>query len=149
MMVFDNVEDPELLQHFWPDAKRNIILATTQNPNSTFGLTCAEIEVLPFLPDEGYDFLQKLLRLDPKRDRSAATELVTLLDGLPLGINQMAALMRSERKSPNAFLPYYQINENDLYSETKTGATHSSYKKSVNTVWALSFASLNQDSKSF
>ncbi|KAJ5710647.1 hypothetical protein N7488_004803 [Penicillium malachiteum] len=147
IVIFDNAEDPEVLQLFWPESRGNRVLVTTIHPNLTFGLTHTEMEVPRFELKEACDFFQKLLRVNPKANRASAEALVAKLDGLPLGINQMAALMRSQRMSVDKFLQNYLENEEYLHGQTKTGAMHSGYNKSINTVWDLSFQSLSGDAK--
>ena len=67
-MVYDNAEDPEILQEFWPLAGRGQALITTRNSRVAFEFADTGMEIANWNNEKGLKFLFHLLQTDSARD---------------------------------------------------------------------------------
>lgn len=102
LLIWDNLEEMEILQRFSPTTHQGAILITTQNATSV--TAALSLELPPLSPDEGARFLLNYTRNDPFSEISAqplfqrsvrrsvmytaARELAITLGGLPLALDQ-------------------------------------------------------------
>jgi NB-ARC domain len=108
LMIFDNVEDIDLVRRYFPRSDRGSILITTRNSvMSKEGFPNYAL-VSEFTAREGYEFLEKNLPSRSYRNgRKALKEIVALTGGLPIALNQVAAFMRSRDCGTWDFLERY------------------------------------------
>ncbi|KAF2116366.1 P-loop containing nucleoside triphosphate hydrolase protein [Lophiotrema nucula] len=149
LMIFDNVDSHEVLEHCWPASQHGAVLVTTRDAIVATLPIEKGLEVSEFNPDDGADFL---LYLSHNRKRSeseteAAKHVASELDGLPLAINQMAALINARRCSIQEFGILYSKYDQRLHKEKKSGWKYLGYEHSLDTVWKLSFESLSADAR--
>lgn len=132
---------------------RGAVLVTTRNP--LFALTSRAIEVEPFSTKEGAKFLSLLIAsygtaegTDTVKPSASADEeaISERLGGLPLAINQMAALMVSRAMSRAQFRDMYEKYGQKYNSMRKTGSSFY-YSHTISTVWELSQGKLTPRSK--
>ena len=142
LIIFDNVDDPELLSTFWPKSGSGSILITSRDPTMSseylFPTAHAEVQGLPY--GHAADLLE-LLTGNPGIDRKdarhvAAEELAKKLQGLPLAIEQMGAIMCEQHLDPKSFLDAYQ-QERDFYALKGLHPGRRNYQHNLETVWAL------------
>ncbi len=104
LLIWDNVEDMELVARFLPPIHMGAILITTRR--QTLGTLAQGLPLLPMTLREGMLFLLRRAKiLSPEatseqlerlahsqpREYSAAQELATIMDGLPLALDQAGA----------------------------------------------------------
>src|SRR6266487_2016427 len=104
LLIWDNLEDPELLRHWLPPARKGAILITTRSP--ALGPLALGMDLLPMGNEEGGLFLLRRARvLEPgapaeqmhqlavrmPKEYAAPEELVKTLGGLPLDLDQAGA----------------------------------------------------------
>ncbi|HEY7420172.1 MAG TPA: NB-ARC domain-containing protein, partial [Ktedonobacteraceae bacterium] len=95
LLIFDNVEDPELLKRFLPPARRGCLLFTSRRQG--LGLTSNTLKLDQMPPEEGMRFLLRRAgwldttasfdQLAPT-DQALAKEIVAAMGGLPLALDQ-------------------------------------------------------------
>ena len=141
LLIFDNVEDSNLLLNYWPVVNRGHALITTRNHSLAFEPADIGLEVLAFEPDDGSKLLLRLLSLDITNDLNAreaksALELAEKLSGHALAISQMAGLIHQRSWSIEQFVPIYMRSTQRLH------------QTALDAVWKLSFESLDSMSSS-
>ncbi|MCJ1385774.1 hypothetical protein MMC17_008898 [Xylographa soralifera] len=141
LLVFDNVEDSELLLEYWPVSSHGHALVTTRNHSLLFEPVQTGVEVFCFDREAGSQFLLHLLKMDVIKDLSAgetksAIDLSEKLSGHALAISQMAGLIHRRSWSITEFLSIYEDN-----LKKKQGPHGLS--EALDAVWQLSFESLD------
>lgn len=129
LVVFDGIDDPELLNNSWPYGGPGSILITSRDSQSfhnTFNLA-------PLGTDEAAHLLLHLTGRnedDPEmRHAQAAAQLV---GGIPLVLTQMAGMVAQKQWSFTDFLKGY--NERAVMDEASPQLIH---KHTLASVWAL------------
>ena len=138
LLVFDGVEDPDILNDFWPYNGPGSILVTSRNPFS-WG---ASLPLRPFTPDEAVTYLLQLTRRTATdEDKLAVAAITRRLSGLPLALTQMGHVMVHKNLSFAEFLKLYEERENQhglLQLHTSAAGTFASrYEHSIASVWAF------------
>ena len=144
MIVYDNAENPDQLQNYWPSSGNGSIIVTSRHKNIFFDMTQAELQIEPFSENEGAECLLSLLieERDVPPDRTAATQLSQQLGGLPLGISQLAAFTRTRQLTLDKCAQLYGQRKRRMH--TDANARYSEYKQDLTTVWAMQFHTLNE-----
>ncbi len=151
LLIFDNVEDLELLQSVLPDTSQGYILITTRSQMT--GSLGVQINVQKMALEEGALFLlrrAKLLPIDssletvPPGVREQADRLVNLLDGLPLALDQASAYIEETACSLSDYLECYAACRRDLLSTR--GELSNQHPASVTTTFCLSIQKVEQAS---
>ena len=102
-------------------------------------------------PDEGALFLLRRAHIIAQDasldyaspdDRTNAHEIVQVLDGLPLAIDQAAAYIEESKCSPADYLDLYQKRRLELLN--RRGKFVSDHPQPVATTWSLSFKMVQQ-----
>lgn len=138
LLVFDNVDNPEVLGDYWPIDGPGCVLFTSRDPlakNSVY-LARNGIDLQPFSAEEGSKFLCKLTR--KSGDSSGVTQR---LGGLPLALTQMAGVIIRRDLTFDEFTKTYDEEESRetllslQYGQPKlrVGYEHST----IASVWAL------------
>lgn len=112
LLIFDNVNSPEVLHESWPEFGHGSILITSRDPfvkTSVYDVTLGS--TLPcFTDEEGAEFLLRLTdegnrtKLDTAVDALAASRI---LGGLALGLVQMAGFINRKDYTFREFLEKY------------------------------------------
>jgi tetratricopeptide (TPR) repeat protein/transcriptional regulator with XRE-family HTH domain len=105
LLIFDNVEDVQVVQEFLPTRGTGAVLLTTRLRN--LGPHIRAIALDPMTLEEGVQFLQARLDAGKEQEqqplseaeREAANQLWTLLGGLPLALDQAAAFAQETGNS--------------------------------------------------
>jgi transcriptional regulator with XRE-family HTH domain len=114
LLILDNVDDPEMIMSFLPMNVMGDVLITTRL--QALGTVAQSIEVEKMELDECVLFLlhrSKLLALDAPLDQATkdhyaqATEIVTVLDGLSLALDQAGAYIEETRCGLAGYLDLY------------------------------------------
>ncbi len=127
LLIWDNLEDLELLHRFLSPARQGAILITTrcQVP----GTLAQGLELSPMRPGEGMLLLLRRAKvLEPEAtseqiqqlaqrlpaEYAAAEKLVTAMDGLPLALDQAGASIEETRCSLADYLRWYEQQRHQL-----------------------------------
>lgn len=141
LVIFDNAEDDKLLGAYYPNDEDGSIIVTTRKPNFGYDLTAMEVQVTPFKEDEGTEALLKMATWNRSvpTDVEAAALMNKMLGGLPLGISQIAAIMRNKKIPIKRFLAIYEEDKARWHSENPRGGHHADYDQNISSVWNVSF----------
>ncbi len=146
LLILDNIEDLTLISSFL-SAPTGHVLLTTRSPVTG---TIAQNFVIPSLePEEGTLFLLQRAKLlertanlndTNEAQRKNAFELVALLDGLPLALDQAGAYIEETGCSVASYLHYYLVQPSELLR--RRGGISDSHPDSVATTLSLSIAQI-------
>jgi len=155
LLIWDNVEDLDLLSSFLPPARQGAMLFTTRR--QTLGTLAHGMELQPMMEEEGTLFLLRRARLlDPTApveqlkqlaqrtpfEYAAARELVAAMDGLPLALDQVGAYVQETPCSLADYLKLYQTRRAELLK--RRGEVVIDHPASVVTTWSISFEKVEQ-----
>ncbi|KAF2737092.1 hypothetical protein EJ04DRAFT_561953 [Polyplosphaeria fusca] len=148
LLVFDNVDDFDLMRHFWPPSGPGSVLLTSRDPLVEL---CAHyssmeqdksvkvIHLQPFNDSEGADFLHRLTRRSSMtKDEKAAKDVARRLQGLPLALRQLAGIMARRHLTFNDMFGLYdeEHHHKSIY-EAWEHVGNADYQHNIATVWGL------------
>ena len=131
LLIFDNVEDPELVKRVLPSARRGCFLFTSRR--QALELSTQTLHVKQMTAEEGTRFLlhrAKLLDLATPLERLPATEvalgqeIVAIMGGLPLALDQAGAYIEATQCSLLDYLNLLQSSPLRLLAEREASADH-------------------------
>ena len=112
LLIFDNVEKiADISPNYMPTTKGSVLITSRYHdarlPDSFLQ------EIKPFPPKEGLELFKQLLTRDSaepfnSEDEAAALELVKSIDGLALGLHQLAALLNDYGNTISRFRDLYE-----------------------------------------
>jgi tetratricopeptide (TPR) repeat protein len=149
LLIFDNVEDLELVKSVLPSARSGSLLFTSRR--QTLGFTAHTLDLEQMTSEEGVRFLLHRARLlDPTasldslapEEITRAGEIVAAMDGLPLALDQAGAYIEANQLSLSEYLELFQSSQMRLLDEQ---ASHSAHPSSVAKTFALAFEQLEQN----
>ncbi len=149
LIIFDNVEDLELVKTALPSARCGSLLFTSRRQALGFSAHTLGLEQMP--SEEGMRFLLHRARLlAPEaslgsltpEDVAFAREIVAAMAGLPLALDQASAYIEETRCSLSDYLQLFQSSQLRMLDERDTYADHPS---SVIRTFALAFEQLEQN----
>ena len=159
LMIFDNVDSVDTIKDYWPSSDGSVLL-TTRNPQvarSARGNPTDCLQFKPFDFDSSLTMFNKLMgddengsnRESPRPEEIEATEkLLKHLGGLPLGIRQAAALIKTKDWTVADYLEKYHEESGSL--EKTTSGLHGDFTNdqdygfALHNVWKVSFDLLKQ-----
>src|SRR5207248_2086198 len=124
LLILDNADDLLPARDFIPSASRGHILLTTRT--HTMGGFARKVEIKKMTLEEGTIFLlRRAGRLAPDAslegampaDRTKAQEIVRLMDGLPLALDQAGAYIEETQCGLAGYLALYQTQRAQLLKE--------------------------------
>jgi tetratricopeptide (TPR) repeat protein len=128
LLVFDNVEQPQLLASFLPSGNGHVIV-TSRNPN--WGGFADGVEVDVFDRAESVALLRRRV---PAVDEPAADELADELGDLPLALEQAASYIEQTRIPARDYLGLFRTRREDMLSWEDVAASG----RRLDAVWSLS-----------
>jgi hypothetical protein len=145
LLVFDGVEDPDILNEFWPYDGPGSVLITSRSP---FSWT-SSLPLRPFTSNEATGFLLKITGREASEEaQKAVMEVSRRLGGLPLALTQMAGIILHKKLSFDEFLDSYnesrsqqellQLSAGELITNSP------GYEHTVASVWAFESLSHGQ-----
>jgi hypothetical protein len=151
LLIFDNVDSHEVLSDCWPVSRHGAVLVTTRDVVVATLPIDTGLEVNEFDDEQGAEFLLAMAsgRLREGDEAATAKKVAQQLGGLPLAINQMAALINARNLSLRQFEVMYTKHEQRLHNQKKSGWKYLGYKHSLDSVWQLSFENLSNDARAF
>ncbi|KAK4143117.1 uncharacterized protein C8A04DRAFT_29133 [Dichotomopilus funicola] len=128
LLIFDNVDNLDVLSDYWPKFGRGAVLITSRDPFVKHNLGVGHSINLPKLTErETEAMMQRLTHVKADQaNQNALSTIADALDGFPLAINQISGVFRQLGLSYVDFLKYYQEE-----------ADNASAIRSLATVWAL------------
>ncbi|KAL8833097.1 MAG: hypothetical protein Q9170_004506 [Blastenia crenularia] len=137
LIVFDNADNPDQLEDFWPLDGPGCVLFTSRDPLAKHAnyLALNGILLEPFDPEEGSRFLTELTQ---KPEDSS--DVVRILGGLPLALTQMAGIIVRHEYSFEEFTKIYSEEENRkelMQLRLDQHRYRSGYEHTLASVWAL------------
>jgi tetratricopeptide (TPR) repeat protein len=121
LLIWDNLEDLDLLPRFLPAVRQGAVLLTTRG--QALGTLARGLDLAPMEPEEGmllvlrrakvlepeatYEQLHQLATRMPNEYR-AASELVSAMGGLPLALDQAGAYLEETGCNTSDYLQRYQ-----------------------------------------
>lgn len=149
-MIWDNVEDLELLRRWLPSTRKGALLFTTRR--QTLGALAQGIALPTMREEEGLLLLLRRAKILPGEAKSkqmwqlfrekpglsaAAHKLVTVLGGLPLALDQAGAYVEETPCLLEDYLELYQVRRVTLLK--RRGDAVVDHPASVIATWSLSF----------
>ena len=139
LLIYDNLEDKQLFARYNPNGRGAIVITTRLNMLGS-QLGCDQISLARFSKEDSIIVFNHFRKL---RDHQASEqdetheidELIDLLDGLALGIKQIASYIGSEGLSVREYLAKYKSMPRILLSEENVDES-----KSLAQAWAVEFA---------
>lgn len=143
LLVFDNVDDPDLLTEFWPPDGPGCVLVTSRDPltkKNGFS-TITGIDLEPFTYKEGAELLLRLTgRETHSGDKSSSVDVAEHLGGFPLAITQMAGVITRLDLTFAEFLRTYDEEESRaelLGLQLQHPSHRTGYEHTVASAWAI------------
>ena len=149
LLIFDNADDLAMVREFLPTGSKGHILLTTRAYAT--GRIAQHIEVEKMEPEEGALFLlHRAMLLEPdaplevasSTDQDIAKEIVRVMDGLPLALDQAGAYTEETGCGLQGYLQLYRTQGVHLLQER--GEFVTDYPEPVATTWSLSFQNVEQ-----
>lgn len=120
LLIFDNVDDLDVLEEFWPTTGSGAVLITSRDSLAKNQIYTANngIDLQPFSAPDTIQLLSTLNQrpLQPGQEKYMA-EVADKLGGLPLLITQMAGVMTRLRLSYSEFINLYNSSGIDQISK--------------------------------
>lgn len=138
LLVFDNADSLSVLDEFWPLTGRGSVLLTSRDPvaKTSFYTENCGIDLSKFSLEDTVTFLRSLTKSTTDSDNGQALTLIAkVLDGLPLGIEQLASIIRRLRVNYADFLHLYEKEGKRLH-EMFPEQEQTKYQHSLATVWS-------------
>lgn len=137
LIVFDNADNANQLEDFWPLDGPGCVLFTSRDPLARHAnyLALNGTQLEPFDPDEGSKFLSELTK---KPEDSSI--VVKVLGGLPLAMTQMAGIILRREYSFEEFVKTYSEEESRkelMQLRLDQPRNRSGYEHTLASVWAL------------
>ncbi len=151
LLILDNADNLETIVGFLPPHDTGHVLLTTRLQASGTIAHCIEVEKMEI--EEGVMFLLrrgKVIAPDAsfdevmKESRTQAAEIVAILDGLPLALDQAGAYIEETRCGLSQYLNLYATRRKELL--LRRGASLIDHPDSVAATWSLSFQQVEQES---
>ena len=153
LVIWDNVEDLALLDRFLPSARSGTFLITTRC--RAFGTLAQGLDLLPMEQEEGILFLlrrAKVLTLEEASEQvhqpdasmlaqySAAIELVEVVGGLPLALDQAGAYLETTQCGLPAYIDLFHTHRAALLALRGEGVRD--HPASVTTTFTLALRAI-------
>ncbi|KAL8731035.1 MAG: hypothetical protein Q9166_003686 [cf. Caloplaca sp. 2 TL-2023] len=137
LIVFDNADNADQLEDFWPLNGPGCALFTSRDPLARHAsyLALNGIQLRPFDLDQGSKFLSELTK---KPEDSS--DVVEMLGGLPLAMTQMAGIIVRHDYTFKEFVKTYSEEESRkelMQLRLDQPRSRSGYEHTLASVWAL------------
>ncbi|RMJ15828.1 hypothetical protein CDV36_004493 [Fusarium kuroshium] len=145
LMIYDNVNDFRLLKEYLPPRTGSMIV-TSRFYSLSYAIPChaTRISLQKFGLDDSLHLFNRYRKSrDPENDTTTdlneTKELLESIDGLPLGIKQMAFYIASRGLSVSKFLDQYNRMANSVLNQGTPDDRHS-----LGTLWNMQFEDIKQ-----
>jgi hypothetical protein len=143
LLIFDNADNPEILNSFWPIDSSGAVLITSRDPLAkTYIYSQGGGMMLPPLQaQEATKFLLGMTgRTNDLDEHDSGYAVATTLGGIPLAISQMAGIIARRDLSFVEFLVLYDAERtrtNLFKLQISRPNADTSYEHTIASVWAL------------
>jgi tetratricopeptide (TPR) repeat protein len=144
LLIFDNADDLEMVLDFLPPAGKGHILLTTRTQTTGNAISGMDVEkmnreesVLLLLRRAKKLSVEDTLDQTTEKLQNAAEAIASVLDGLPLALDQAGAYIEETQCGLNEYLDLYQISRKELLKQR--GGFSSDHPEPVATTWSVSF----------
>lgn len=144
LLVFDDVNDANLLSEFWPAAgSSGAILVTSRDSlaKTPFYQIHNGVDLPPLSDQDAAELLLKLTwRENELEERKLSTKVAEILGGYPLALTQMTGVMNRQSLSFSDFLQRYEEEETHgalFHLSLEPSYKRTKYAHTLATVWAL------------
>lgn len=146
LLIFDNVEDHDMLEQIWPASTKGSVIITCRSKSLAFKRTTEVVDLGCFTAETGLEVLYSLTGRQPlnEDDAAAATELCELLGCFPLAMVQISEFINERGYSFLEFLPVYKKSAEKIFTRS---AAPMQYEHTLNTVWSMSIQKLSIESR--
>jgi hypothetical protein len=143
LLVFDNVEDPGLLDAYWPKGAHGSIIVTTRNPDVQ-RYAMSKIELGPFNETESREFLLKLVyneNAEQVDHSNAADQIATTLGHLPLALDLVGSYAAAAGMTLPRFLEVHSKFDRKFIFQDPTNLCWDAkaYQRSLNNTFTFNF----------
>lgn len=138
LVVFDNADDPDILDDLKPLFGNGSILITSRDPNAktTFSPEPLGIDLDPFSDTEGGKWLRKLVARGSEEE---AKDISHTLGGLPLAISQIAGMVRKQYLQFSDFQDLYaNEKEHEAIHDIQLGVQRETARGTIASIWSTS-----------
>lgn len=158
LLIWDNLDDLDLLLRFLPPLQQGVILLTTRN--QLLSPAVQGMELLPMTKEEGIRFLlrrTKVLGTDASSKQvcqfaehlpaqyAAVEEIVRMLGGLPLALDQAGTYIEETGCSFSDYVQHYQQHPIRLLD--RRGMSGGEHPLAVDTLFRLAKENVEQEMK--
>ncbi|KAI9853128.1 MAG: hypothetical protein M1824_001541 [Vezdaea acicularis] len=146
LLIFDNVEEIDIVLSVWPSSKKGSILILTRSSSIAAKRAAKILHLTSFPPEIGLEALHALTGLheEDESETKAAVEICHLLSGLPLALVQISQFIRERGYNYEEFLKLYEKSAARILSR---GEAPPEYNHTLSTVWEISIANLPPDAR--
>ncbi|KAI0396025.1 hypothetical protein F5Y17DRAFT_465366 [Xylariaceae sp. FL0594] len=142
LVIFDNVDDLDVLSEYWPKFGHGSVLLTSRDPFAKHNIYMEDVngmDLVPLSVPETELLMQRLTHVKAEgAQQSALAEIARKLDGLPLAISQMSGIFRQLRLlSYTDFIRYYNEEGIEKLVSGRPGSANQPNLQSLATVWCL------------
>jgi NB-ARC domain len=139
LLIFDNVERPEDLEHLLPVAGRGHILITSRH--AAWGALAKTVSLNVWTTDESTQYLLKRTEVDDtEENKQAATALAEALGYLPLAIEQAAAYIEESKIGILSYMELFAEHQLRLFKPRT--AQPPKDRRTIATAWDISLRSV-------
>jgi hypothetical protein len=144
LLIFNNADDLNILQHGWPLGDLGSILITTRDLTARTHFGAHALRLDPFdVQDGARAFLRMAdIRGEESQTLPLALEISEMLGGLPLALDQISAYVQQCQMSMDEFLPLYKHHQSKLHGKRPAAFNH---VHTIATVWDLALAGVSGD----
>jgi NB-ARC domain len=118
LLVFDNVDQAEILDQIWPTSEKGSIVITTRSTAVASRRATNIMHLESFKGAAGPEALYSLTGITPanEADASVAEQICHLVGGLRLALVQISEFIRDRRLTYQKFLPIYEKSAEKIYA---------------------------------
>ncbi|PVH81623.1 hypothetical protein DL98DRAFT_489524 [Cadophora sp. DSE1049] len=150
LLLFDNLEDADLVDKFFPVnlAGHGSIIVTTQKAHmSQLTNDFKKIPLSPLTSDSGSNLLFKVLERAPKGNLEEITthEISTWVGGLPLALVTLGGYMKVSESSPTELFESLKRSSNSWVSSGEGSIRN--YDKTLATVFDIALGELSENAR--
>lgn len=144
LLIFDNVEDVNILDQVWPSNDKGSIIITSRSPAIASSRATNILQLDCFSENTAVDVLAALTGTKKSEGVAAAKEICQLLGYFPLAMVQMSSFIRNRGCSFEEFLVLFKKFTSKIISKSDPLLE---YDLTLSTVWNLSLESLSPKSR--
>lgn len=135
LLIFDNADEPDILEDFWPNEGVGCVIITSRNPNAdrTQFYSMRSLKLGPMVTEDATKMLFRLTDFTKtNKSYGEAHNLASRLDGFPLALQQISSYVR---RTEMGFAEALNLLNDDATAR-RLLSSHEVSGHTVATVWA-------------